>query len=278
MGPIKPYFTDLNYVRTSPSDSSVAMSAVSMVAGAQATRYEAAAAQNAGNAQATHVETVAQNENVAAEYNATAVENTAKYNQEVIENNIKVLRVAEQDALVRGTSAAAEERFAGRASNAEGRVAISSSGFKADTGSNLKLVLQNTRNAQMRSMMVMNDAEREAYGIRLDMTEAENQKRAIGYDAKLQAEQIRLGSTINKANAASSAANYRYAGNLNAQTALVSGTVRGLGQAADLFGGGGLKNPYRSSNQKNYDAGGFRQPYNSSNRYGAPGSRLPWRP
>lgn len=203
----------------------------------------ASAAQSAGQAQAQQTILTAKNEEVVAEYNAGVVEETANYNNQVIENNIEVLEEARVDSLQRGADAAYEERLNTRRSNALGRAIAGSSGTQADTGTNLDLQIQNKINGEMRALNVMNNAEREAYGYTLDIVNEKNRAKGMKYTSDREAEGIRLGSRANTNNAYNAAANYQYAGNLNAQTALVGGVTRAVGQGYDLFSSS-LKNPY----------------------------------
>lgn len=221
----------------------IALGIAAIGVGLMGAMQSASAAQSAGQAQAAQTIQVAKNEEVVAEYNAGVVEETADFNDAVIENNIEVLEDARIDAFQRGADGAYEERLNTRRSNALGRAIAGSSGTVADTGTNLDLQIQNKRNGELRALTVMNNAEREAYGIQLDIVNERNRQKGIRYTSDREAEGIRLGSRANMNNAYTAASNYQYAGNLNAQTALVGGVTRAVGQGYDLFSSS-LKNPY----------------------------------
>lgn len=217
----------------------VASIAMGMAASAQAASAQRAAA----NSQAQQVIYVADNNKKVADYNAEVVENVGDYNATVVENNIDVLENAADDALQRGTDAAAESRLRTKRSNALGRAIQGSSGTQLDTGTNLDLQVQNRMNGEIAALSTMNQAEREAYGYRLDATNEKNRAQGIRYTSTQEAEQIRIGGKLGVANASYAADNYRYAGNLNANTTLISGYANAASQTYDLFASS-ARNPY----------------------------------
>lgn len=230
-----------------PPVLAVAAIGMTLAASAQA----ASAQQAAANAQASQVQYVANNEKVLADRNAQVVENTGEYNAQVVENNIKVLQRAEADSIQRGADSAAEARRQTRQSNAMGRAMAGSSGTVADTGTNLDLQIQNKMEGEITALTVMNGAEREAYGYKLDAIAEENRAKGIRYTSKEDATGIRAGADVGVANASYAAQNYRYAGALNAQTTLVTGFSSAAGMAyrygGDIFSGS-ARNPFGGKN------------------------------
>lgn len=223
----------------------IALAVAAIGVGMMGAMQSAQAAQAGAQAQAQQTIAVAKNEEILADYNADVVEETADYNNQVIENNIEVIEEARIDSFQRGADAAYEERVNTKRSNALGRAIAGSSGTVADTGTNLNLQVQNKLNGELRALTVMNNAEREAYGYEIDAVNERNRAKGLKYTSEQEAKGIRLGSQINTNNAYTAANNYQYAGALNAQTAIVGGVTRAVGQGYDLFATS-ARNPYNS--------------------------------
>lgn len=212
--------------------AAVAASVVSTVSSANAQRA-------AANSQAQQIIYTAQNDQAVSNWNAQATENVSTYNAQVAENNAVVYEQAAFDAVQRGADAAADERLASRISTARGRATAGSSGTVADAGTNLDLYVMNRQIGEMNALRTMNNAEREAYGYRLDANSERARAKGIKYTGDIEAENLRLGGRVGLLNAEYGAANTRYAGNLNARSTLIGGfadTLRtGYGFSQDLF-------------------------------------------
>lgn len=198
--------------------AAIALTAVSAVSTANAQK---AAAQ----AQSQQIIYTAQNEAAVADYNAQATENVTTFNEDVAEQNALIYEQAASDAIQRGADDAAAEREFSRRSNSRGRATAGSSGFQVDTGTNIDLLVQNRAIGEMNALTVMNNAEREAYGYKLDATAERNRAKGIRYTGDIEAEQIRLGAKVGLLNAEYGAANTRYAGRLESRSTLISGAA-----------------------------------------------------
>lgn len=234
------------------------------------TAISAVGQKNAAKAQASAE--VAQGELLKkqAEYNATSTENVAKYNTDVLEQtaqrniavidaqskyaqavaeqNAKVFDLAAQDAVARGVDSASEERLQAKRINAKGRAAAGSSGTVIDAGTNLQLSVQNAGTGEINALTVMNNAEREAYGYKVQARDVRESARGSVYDSAIAKENIRYTTDLEKQgvkyqsdvdaantrlsgqlgliNAQNSAKVTSYAGRLNALSTLVDGGSR----------------------------------------------------
>lgn len=128
---------------------------------------------------------------------------TAKANQQVQQQNVVLNDRAAVDSEQRGADAAAMERQKAREANASLRVRNAGAGLLTDTGSSGALQDQNTGTGELNALTVANNAEREAYGYRVQSTSASNQANIFGATAD----------------------NARTAGLLGAGTALVTGAA-----------------------------------------------------
>lgn len=188
-----------------------------------ATLYSAYTQNQAGKAQANAANLQAQNANIVAEDNAKSIENAALYNASVEDQNAEIADNAAKDAIQRGAHKAADERLDARAINARARAAQGSSGTVVDSGSNLRLLVDNAGTGEMNALSVMNNSEREAYGYKLQALDSRAKSTSIRYNATLDARNTRIAGKAGIVNAQAAGANYRYAGNVNAMSTLVTG-------------------------------------------------------
>lgn len=130
---------------------------------------------------------------------AAAVRQQAATQQAVNEWNAKQYDVAAQDARQRGANDAAQIRENAKRVNSELRARAGSTGFLADTGSNLDLQVQNTGVGAFDSLQTMNNAEREAYGYKAEATGLRWQGDMAVQDARRQAKDIRRNGLLSAA-------------------------------------------------------------------------------
>jgi len=101
---------------------------------------------------------------------------TAKANAQIARVNADIKNKQAADATQRGADRAALRRQEALAATASLRARAGSSGFLADTGTNLDLQEQNAGIGEMNSLAEINNAEREAYGFKIgamnDMNDA----------------------------------------------------------------------------------------------------------
>ena len=92
---------------------------------------------------------------------------TAKANAQIAKNNQTIKEQAAHDAVQRGADNAGEARQKARAASAAFRAKAGSSGILADTGSNLDIQEQNAGIGEENAITIQNNAEREAYGLKI---------------------------------------------------------------------------------------------------------------
>lgn len=136
------------------------------------------------------------------------------YNASIENNNAIIQARAATDAESRGANDAGNVVQKTQQQDAEGRAQQGSSGFLADTGSNLNLVSQNAGTGEENALTVMNNAEREAYGYKIGQS-----------DALAKADVDRLSGKTAVANAAYQSAVTRQSGLLDAGSTLITGAA-----------------------------------------------------
>ena len=236
----------------------------------QAGKSAAAAAKLQGETANSVAELNARNVENTAAYNAEVIENSAifnikqreeaaKYNASILEDNAKIYERVAADAIERGTSDAAALRQEGRTASGRARAVAGSSGTSANSGTNLDLILQNAQNSEINAVTAMNNAEREAYGYKVEARntrkqadatrfQAAQEGEAIRYNADLEkqgvlyqgandAMAIRVGGQATRTNANYAASVARQGGILNAGSTLVTGAADFGTKYADLFKG-----------------------------------------
>ena len=144
---------------------------------------------------------------------AKATTVTAANNAKVAEFNAGIQDRAAGDAVARGAEAAAVERQKSIRANATLRANL---GGLTDTGTSLQLQGQNAGIGEVNALTVMNNAEREAYGYKLD------------------AQSIRFGAQAESANAAYQAKVQRQNGLLTGLGTFATG-VANYGNATNVF-------------------------------------------
>lgn len=174
----------------------------------------------AANAQAEAQRQQGELENIAAEYNATSTENVAKYNLDVLEQtaqrNLDVLQAqtdyqqkvfarnaeiydrAAADSISRGVDSAADERLIAKRATGRSRAVAGSSGTVVGAGTNLDLQIQNAANGEMNALTVLNNAQREAYGFKVQAEDVREQARGAVYDSAIQKQNIRYQTDLEK--------------------------------------------------------------------------------
>lgn len=141
---------------------------------------------------------------------AAGIKAEAQANANVQAQNAETARVAAQDAMQRGAADAATIRENARRSNARLQAEAGGAGLVSNTGSLLDFLVQNRGMGELDALTTINNAEREAYGY------------------KVQAAQ----SDANAANALS-------LGSYNAKTARMSGYTNAAGTLLTGFGKAG---------------------------------------
>lgn len=169
------------------------------------------------NAQAEAMAVQAENQKRIADYNAQVQENAAI----VSDRNAELADNRAVDAVRRGANEAAEIRERVQRMNATGRAMQGSSGLLVDEGNFADILDQNLVFGEVDALQTVNNAEREAYGFRMDAHNFSVQ----GTDLRNQAGITRAGGQAAFDAGMSSAANTKRAGLLNATDTLVSGAV-----------------------------------------------------
>ena len=157
----------------------------------------------------------------AANANAENTRRISEHNAQVQEANAENLREAGQDAKSRGANAAARARLDAIRANSKARAINAGSGLAVNSGNNLFMQGQNAQYGQVNADILMNNAEREAYGYELQAVDRLNQ-----------ANNIRAGGQA-------TANNQSYQGELAKQSSLydAAGTlVSGGSQFYDSYG------------------------------------------
>lgn len=98
---------------------------------------------------------------------AAAASSTAKANAQISRTNAEIKEKAAADAIQRGADSASIARQKAREATAKFRAAAGSTGFLADTGSNLDIQEQNAGVGELNALTIQNNAEREAYGYKV---------------------------------------------------------------------------------------------------------------
>lgn len=158
-----------------------------------------------------------ENQRRIAEYNAQVAENNAA----VVERNADRKEEQALDAIRRGADEAAQIRERVRKINATGRAIQGSSGLLVDEGNFSDVLDQNTVFGEVDALQTVNNAEREAYGFRMEGYNLDIQAN----DIRNQAQITRTGGQIAVNNANAEAAGIKQAGLLNTADTLVSGGV-----------------------------------------------------
>jgi len=148
----------------------------------------------------------------------------AEYNAKLSEQNAEINRKAGEDSIVRGTSDAALQRENARKANARGRAITGSAGLLTDTGSALKLQLENTATGELNALTAMNNAEREAYCYKISETSDLAQAESLRYQGRVGVAYAKYEAKVKSG-----------AGLLGSGTTLVSGAI-------DYGKGGGFFN------------------------------------
>ena len=161
----------------------------------------------------------------------------ANYNADIAESNAELSANAATDAVRRGANEAADIRDRVRRINATGRAVQGSSGLLLDTGNFADVLDQNTVFGELNALTVQNNADREAFGFKVEEQSFTNQ-----------AAVTRAGGQAGVNAASASAANVRQGGFLNAGSTLVTGAVNfgKLGGFGDVGEGGQIKTRFRS--------------------------------
>lgn len=142
----------------------------------------------------TAVSTVAQ-----ANAQAASVKQTAENQRAVNEWNAEQQDIAAQDTLQRGSNDAAKIRENARKANSAVRASAGSTGFLADTGSYGDIQDQNAGVGAFDSLVIMNNAEREAYGFKNNATGLRWQGDIGVQDANRQASAIKQNGLLSAA-------------------------------------------------------------------------------
>jgi hypothetical protein len=162
--------------------------------------------------------------------------NIAEYNAKVQDNNATLAKAASDDAIQRGAQDSAQIRENVKRINARARANLGSTGFLADTGSNLDLLVQNAGTGEYNALTAMNDAERESYGYRIDEA-----------NARAGAQNQRLQGQAALDNARYGARLTRRKGLLSAAGTLVTGSSNYYADFGNPFKSGGRTQPYLNS-------------------------------
>lgn len=107
-----------------------------------------------------------------------------KYNASVQEANAELSRRAAADAVSRGAQEAGDVRDRARRQNARGRAVMAGSGLVTDTGSNLDIQTDNTVAGEVNALTALNNAQREAYGYKIQEMDSLNAATASRQSAK----------------------------------------------------------------------------------------------
>lgn len=108
----------------------------------------------------------------------------AKANAQIARTNAELKEKQAADAVQRGADRAGDRRAEARAATASLRAKAGSTGFLADTGSNLDLQEQNAGVGEMNSLTEINNAEREAYGFKIGAMNDTNDANRFQVEAK----------------------------------------------------------------------------------------------
>lgn len=142
----------------------------------------------------------------------------SNYSAEVAKQNQGIQEKAAIDAENRGADTASQQRQNYIRANATVRANAAGSGLLADTGTFGQIQDQNTQMGEMNVLTARNNAEREAYGYRLNATSYANQAQADQF----------------------SASSSRFNGLLSAGSTLVSGASKAYGGGFGGFSGSGF--------------------------------------
>ncbi len=140
----------------------------------------------------------------------------ADYNAKVADANTKVNEAAALDASQRGADEAAQVKERARRIAASQRAGAAAGGVAADSGSALDLLTETSGMGELDALTTMNNAQREAYGYRVQ-----------GMNSTAQANLQRTQSKL-----------YKSAGAGNAMGTLLTGGAKayGQGQSAGYWG------------------------------------------
>lgn len=130
---------------------------------------------------------------------AAAVKQNAANQQAINEYNAKLNDNAAQDARQRGANDAAQIRENARRASASLRAQAGSTGFLADSGTNLDLQVQNAGVGAFDSLQTINNAEREAYGYKSQASNLRWQGDMGVQDANRQAKDITRNGLLSAA-------------------------------------------------------------------------------
>ena len=199
------------------------------------TAFSAYSTYQVSKAQAQQTIVNAQNNEQLADYNAQVVENVGDYESQIANINADVQKEAALDAIDRGTREAAAQRQKTTRSNAYGTAVRGSSGTEVNKGTNLDIVVQNRAYGEMNALQIMNNAEREAYGHKVNETNFRNQAAGIEYSTGLEADGIRYAGDVGVVNANASASNIKMGGIYSAAGTLINGATNIGKMYPDLF-------------------------------------------
>lgn len=115
---------------------------------------------------------------------AAAASSAAKTNAQIARTNAEIKEKAATDAIQRGADSGAIARQKAKEATGKFRAAAGSSGFLADTGSNLDIQEQNAGIGKLNSLLIENNAEREAYGYKVGALNDKMQGDAFSQQAK----------------------------------------------------------------------------------------------
>lgn len=138
----------------------------------------------------------------AGQQQAAAIKAESEQNAQISEMNARNANIAAQDASNRGANDAAYVLQQGRAERARARAMGGASGFNQSSGNPLDVLGDQTAYNQLDAMTVLSNAEREAFGYKVqasDSTAAAQNSRIIGaYKAKSARQQglFNAGSTL----------------------------------------------------------------------------------
>lgn len=149
--------------------------------------------------------------------NATAANNQkiANYNAKVQENSATMQDAAATDALNRGANDAATIKQNVRKANATARATAAGTGLLADTGTYGDIQDQNSTTGALDALTAGNNAEREAYGYKVQAQDMRNQ-----------ATNTRLQGEIGVNNAQYQSSVIKQGGLLNATGTLITGASK----------------------------------------------------
>lgn len=120
----------------------------------------------------------------AASAQAQANANIAEYNAKVADNNVILANRAGTDAIQRGANDAAVIQDNIRRVNATARALQGSSGLLVDSGSNRDILDNNVVNGTADALTVLNNAQREAYGYKVQALNASSEAVGQRYQAQ----------------------------------------------------------------------------------------------